>query len=241
MEILKKIKQNYIKHLFIYKVYRIFKYKPLFSHSSFGEEILVNRILKKKHGFYIDVGALNPKVGSLTFLLYKKGWRGINFDLTKSNIQLFRAFRKRDISVQLAISNKKAEVTSYIFDPGSGLNSLEKKYADKWKKKLFKPYHTEKIESETLNSVIDKFNIPIDFDYLNIDVESHELNVLAGLDFNMYRPTLITIEIHCSGLEEMINNEIYKFFKKKRYKLISYYYLTAFFVPDEKLDDIKSL
>ena len=126
MEILKKIKQNYIKHLFIYKVYRIFKYKPLFSHSSFGEEILVNRILKKKHGFYIDVGALNPKVGSLTFLLYKKGWRGINFDLTKSNIQLFRAFRKRDISVQLAISNKKARVTSYIFDPGSGLNSLEK-------------------------------------------------------------------------------------------------------------------
>ena len=241
MEIIKKFKKTYIKNLLIYKIYRIFKYKPFVSHSAFGEEILVNRILKNKYGFYIDVGALNPKVGSLTFLLYKKGWKGINFDLTKSNINLFRFLRKRDKSVQVAISNKKGFVESYIFDSGSGLNSLEKQYAEKWKKKLFKSYTIEKIKSNTLNSVIEEYNIPNDFDYLNIDVESHEFKVLAGLDLKKYRPKLITIEIHCSGLEDIIKNDIYKHLRNNDYKLISYYFLTAFFIPIENITNLKSL
>ncbi len=241
MEIIKRFKQTYIKNLLIYKIYRILKYKPFVSHSAFGEEILVNRILKNKYGFYIDVGALNPKVGSLTFLLYKKGWKGINFDLTKSNINLFRFLRKRDKSVQVAISDKKGFVESYIFDSGSGLNSLEKKYADKWKKKLFKPYTIEKIKSNTLNSVIEEYNIPKNFDYLNIDVESHELKVLAGLDLKKHRPKLITIEIHCSGLEDIIKNDIYKHLRNNNYKLISYYFLTAFFIPNENITNLKSL
>lgn len=241
MEIIKNFKKTYIKNLLIYKIYRILKYKPFISHSAFGEEILVNRILKNKYGFYIDVGALNPKVGSLTFLLYKKGWKGINFDLTKSNINLFKFLRKRDKSVQVAISDKKSFVESYIFDSGSGLNSLNKKYADKWRKKLYKPYRIEKIRSNTLNSVIEEYNIPKDFDYLNIDVESHELKVLAGLDLKKYRPKLITIEIHCSGLEDIIKNDIYKHLRNNNYKLISYYFLTAFFIPDEDLTNLKSL
>ena len=69
----KKFKERVIKKTLLYGLYRILKFRPFKSHSAFGEEILVNRFFKGiNNGFYIDVGALNPKVGSLTYLLYKK-------------------------------------------------------------------------------------------------------------------------------------------------------------------------
>ena len=104
----KNFKEKYVKNTLLYKLYRLYRFKPFLSHSAFGEEILVNRIFKNiSKGFYIDVGALNPKIGSLTYFLYKKGWNGLNIDLTKNNIELFRLIRKRDKSIQVAVSNKK--------------------------------------------------------------------------------------------------------------------------------------
>ena len=91
-----------------------------------GEDVLLNKIFKKKIGFYVDVGAPYPINGSNTYHLYKKGWKGINFDLMENNIKLFKFFRPRDISLNIAISSKKGFVNSYIFDSGSGLNTVEK-------------------------------------------------------------------------------------------------------------------
>ena len=234
---LNKLKEKFIKNSILYKLYRILKFRPLKSHSAFGEEILVNRIFKKfKIGFYIDVGALNPKIGSTTYFLSKKGWRGLNIDLTKSNVELFKKIRKKDVSIKIAASNKKGSINSYIFDPGSGLNNVNKKYAEKWKKKIKKNYTVEKIESDTLNSIIKKHSIPNNFEYLNIDVESHELKVLEGLNFEKYRPLLITCEIQSNNINEIIESKVYKFLITKKYKLISYYYLTCFFIPIEKND-----
>ena len=50
------------------------------------------------------------------------------------NIKLFKIFRPRDISINVAVSSKPGFVNSYIFDKGSGLNTLEKNWAEKWKK-----------------------------------------------------------------------------------------------------------
>ena len=104
----KYFKEQFIKPTILYSLYRMYKFRPFVSHSAFGEEILVNRIFKNIDlGFYVDVGALNPRVGSLTYQLYKKGWSGINIDLTEENIKLFKLTRKRDISIQIAVSDKK--------------------------------------------------------------------------------------------------------------------------------------
>ena len=63
----------------------------------------------------------------------KKVGRGINFDLMIDNIKLFKIFRPRDISINVAVSSK-GFVNSYIFDKGSGLN-LSKKIGQKNGKK----------------------------------------------------------------------------------------------------------
>ena len=133
---------KFIKNKLFYKFYRYLKYKLNYfpSYGATGEDVLINKIFKGKIGFYVDVGALHPVNGSNTYNLYKNGWKGINFDLMNENIKLFKIFRPKDISLNLAVSSKTGFINSYIFDSGSGLNTLEKKWAEKWKKKINKDY-----------------------------------------------------------------------------------------------------
>tara|TARA_Y100000991_G_scaffold212706_1_gene197262 strand:+ start:581 stop:1327 length:747 start_codon:yes stop_codon:yes gene_type:complete len=244
----KKFKEKYIKNTLIYKLYRIRKTKPFLSNSAFGEEILVNRILNKfKYGFFVDVGAYNPKIGSLTNQLYDKGWKGINIDFSKPNIELFNFLRKRDISINKAISDRKGYVNSYIFDPSSGTNTLEKNYADGWAKNFLKDYSTKKLECVTLTDILDQYTVKRKFEYLNIDVECHDFKVLKGLNLKKYQPKLITCEIiidqrkfwnkknhmYYSTLKDVQNSKITKFLENYKYKLISHYYLTSFFISEE--------
>ena len=64
------------------------------SYSQEGEDLVLRKIFKKQDkGFYVDVGAHHPKRFSNTFLLYKKGWNGINIDATPGSMKLFNKFR----------------------------------------------------------------------------------------------------------------------------------------------------
>lgn len=232
---IKNFKDKYIKNLFLYYLYRYFKYKFKFfkSFGATGEDVLLNKIFNKKTGFYIDVGALHPVNGSLTYNLYKKGWKGINFDIVDNNIKLFRLFRKRDSSKRIAISDKNGFVNSYIFNSGSGLNTLEKKWADKWADTIKKDYKIKKVRKTSLNTIMKEFNISKKIELLNIDVEGHEINVLKGINLNIFRPKIITIEIHVAKTEEIFKTKIYKTLKKYNYDLISQYYHTSFFKAHE--------
>ena len=71
-------------------------YKPLLSYSGcFGEDLFVkNYFSEKKKGIYVDIGCNQPKLNSLTFLLYKEGWNGINVDISERCIKLYNFFRK---------------------------------------------------------------------------------------------------------------------------------------------------
>ena len=103
--------------------YRIKLYLNLFRHRFFKkgyyysknrEDLFLSNYFKKKpKGRYIDIGAYHPYRSSNTYLLYKKGWSGINIDLSKTSIDLFKIARPRDINLNFAISNKKGKVKAY--------------------------------------------------------------------------------------------------------------------------------
>ena len=92
---LKYLKKKYLKNTNIYHLYRYFKYSRSFfpSYGATGEDVLINKIFTKiKNGFFVDVGALHPINGSLTYNLYKKGWNGVNIDMLEKNLELFKIF-----------------------------------------------------------------------------------------------------------------------------------------------------
>ena len=95
---------------------RKLKYKKI-SYSFNGVDLIIDYIFKnQKKGIYLDVGAQHPISNNNTYLLFKKGWKGINIDLDKKNIDLFNISRSKDININLAISDK-AEETDLFFLP----------------------------------------------------------------------------------------------------------------------------
>ena len=173
---------------------------------------IINYFKDKKNGFYVDVGCFHPLDRNNTYLLYKKKWRGINIDVSKFSIDLFNFLRPEDININIAISNKDSKIKVYYQKELSQLTTTIKDQADK----VFQGNIKEKIiESKTLNSLLDSSkykNKKIDF--LNIDVEGADLDVLNSLNFEIYRPELICIEIIEKNIE---NSLIYKLLKKNNY------------------------
>ena len=205
----------YIKHKYFIKKK---------SYSMDGEDLFIIDYFKdRKLGFYVDVGCYHPIDGNNTYLLSKKGWSGINIDLNAISINLFDRARKNDSNLNIAISNKSQKIKYYYRKKINMLNTINKAFA---KSSFRKGFKTGSIQSQTLNSVLDKSkfkNKKIDF--LNLDIEGNEINALRSLDLRKYSPKLICIEIHNntsgrSTKDFLKKNVIYKFLIKNGYKNI---------------------
>jgi FkbM family methyltransferase len=193
-------------------------------YSQFGEDRVLKEILKKNinKGFYVDVGCYHPKKHSNTYLLYKKGWRGINIDIEKNKIEVFRMSRPDDINILDAVSDKKRSVKVHkTQDYGVGSKIIDNTKT----KKNFKTLVTK-----TLNEVIEKTiykNRRIDL--LNIDTEGEDLNVLKSLNIKKYNPSIIIIESHLTSINEILKSKIYIFLVRKKYKLRSWNFFSLIF------------
>ena len=186
-----------------------------------GEDIYINNFFKKKKGFYVDVGAYHPLELSNTYLLYKKKWNGINIDINSLSIDYFNFLRPDDININIGVSKKNTTKTLYYQKDKSPLNTLNLSHA----KKIFaNDFKKKKIKTKTLTSIIDKTKYREKIiDFLNIDAEGNDFDVLKSLDFKKYKPQLICIELidHFNPDKKKIKkHKIYKFLVQKKYDLV---------------------
>ena len=214
---------NLIK-FFYYMYYRPKIFLPKKTYSMYGEDIVIEQFFKnKKKGFYVDIGCYHPLEGSNTYLLFKKGWNGINADVNSLSIELFNRAREKDHNVNLAVSNNKQKLKIYFRKKINMLNTSSKKLA---KIHFRNGFQERLINARPLNEIIDKskFNNKT-IDFLNIDVEGKELSVLKSLNFSRYKPKLIWIEIHNhekmydQNYDYLKRNLVYKFLIRKGYKV----------------------
>ncbi len=125
---------NLIKRISILR--RKILYKKI-SYSFGGVDLLINYLFKeKKKGFYVDVGAQHPISNNNTYLLFKKGWNGINIDLDYENISLFNLVRKNDLNICTALSSKNTELDLYFYHNKSPINTVEKNVAESQRAKV---------------------------------------------------------------------------------------------------------
>ena len=217
----------------IYKIQKIYKNSfPNKHFAQFGEDILISIIFNDvKKGCYIDIGAYHPYKGSLTYNLYKKGWHGINIDLSKASIDLFKIARPSDINLNCAISSKTGETFYYENSPINQQNSLIKQN-DKQKK--------VSINSYTLNDVINNHNID-EVDYINIDTEGNETEILKSVNLKIIRPILITVEDNSFIINSPQKLEKLEYMKTNNYELINIIGVTLFFIRKDCLKSLKKL
>ena len=232
MKILNKI---YLNLQNIYK--KIILQDKYYSFS--GVDIVLKKIFyQQEKGFYIDVGCQNPIKNNNTYLLYKKGWEGINIDLDKDNIDLFNSARPKDSNFNKAISSDIKNVELYFYHKKSPINTIDKKTSDFQKAKVtsIKKINTDTLDNIILNSKYKNHT----FDLLTIDVEGHELDVLKGFDLDKYSPKVIVVEyldlnvskleIKNLSIENVLNSEIYKYLISKNYILVNSIYCDLVFV-----------
>jgi len=207
------IKEKLKRGSILYKLYLYFnifiRYRILKAnrktHSQFGEDLFIESFfLNQKIGKYVDLGAFHPMRLSNTYLLYKKGWSGTNIDLNPVAIDLFNLARKKDKNICCLISDKDNVLKETYFDhEWSAANSIVPDESLSFKRKM---------KTRTFESLIND-----DFDFLNIDLEGHDYNVLKTIDLNKFQPKLICIEILTDGPNKKI---IFEHMKKNNYLFI---------------------
>jgi len=182
------------------------------SYAQSGEDIITSIILKDiKNGFYVDVGANNPVIQSNTNFFYRKGWSGINIDAKPGSMKVFFKKRKRDINLEIPVSDVHESVKFFMFNP-SFYDTFSEEIANHHKDKLV---GTKMLNTKKLSDVFDEVNIS-EIDFLSVDVEGYDLKVLKSNDWSKYRPKVIIIEdfdIH----KKREDSTIYKFLSKKGY------------------------
>ena len=216
---------------------RKYKYKKT-SYSFNGVDLIIDYIFKnKKNGFYLDVGAQHPVSNNNTYLLFKKGWNGINIDLDKKNIDLFKIARPKDINLNYAISDVKKEVDLFFYHESSPINTLSKNVSSFQKAKV---KEIKKIQTKVLNDVLNDINLQNHIDYMNIDVEGYEDQVLKGFNIQKFKPSVVSIEyldlnmkkleFRNNDINNLLNSDLYKYFIQNNYYFINWLHGDLIFV-----------
>ena len=216
-------------------------YSPKKSYSFGGCDLLIDYIFKsKKRGFYLDVGCQHPVSNNNTYLLYKRGWSGMNIDLDPKNIRLFNLERPDEINICKCVSSDNSKKDLFFFHPGSPINSLEKKTT-----KDKSNFSLKKIETFTLNSILEDYKIQ-HIDYFNLDVEGHELDVLENFNIQKYKPKVISVEFidfrmnklefRNNNVDRMLKSELYKYFTSNNYHFVNWTHADLIFVHESFRD-----
>jgi FkbM family methyltransferase len=149
-----------------------------------------------KTGFYVDVGACHPDVASVTKRFYLKGWHGINIEPQANLHGLFERDRKRDINLNIGISDSDTTLVLRTYVNNQGLSTIAsevKKEHESVEGNKTEAYEDIPIKVTTLSKIFKQYKVE-SIQFLKVDVEGYEYEVLNGNDWAKFRPEVICIE-----------------------------------------------
>ena len=173
-------------------------------------------------GFYVDVGAHHPFYYSNTFHFYSKGWRGVNIDAVPGSMQLFREIRPRDVNLEACVGTPGRSVEFAIFEE-QALNTMDAEVASKLvQQNRSRLLSKQKMQTESLARILEQ-HVPRGrtIDFLSVDVEGADLEVLQSNDWEQFRPEFIVVESHGTQLLEINQVPVAGFLAAQRYTPIA--------------------
>ena len=183
-------------------------------------------------GFYVDVGANHPDQLSITKIFYDKGWNGINIEPNKDLYTLIRQSRPRDINLNIGAADKPGELTLREYPEGDGLSTFSKESQHAYEsssseyRDYTRKYKDYKVQVKPLAEVF-KEHAPKQINFMNIDVEGFEYEVIKGNDWDKYRPHVLCIEAN------HIVKDWRPLIEKARYDLVFFDGLNNYYVARE--------
>jgi len=170
--------------------------KKINSSAQYCEDLILYALLNfKKSGFYIDIGANNPSIISNTEFFYNLGWSGINIEPDPHLLEKFEIVRSRDINLNLGIGSEHGELDFYRLSADT-LSTFSKDAVKEYINDGHKILDILKVPVRSLAEVFKEHAEGKDVDFMSIDVEGFEIEVLNSNDWNNYRPKIIILEIN---------------------------------------------
>ena len=189
-----------------------------------GEDFVLVSLLEDnfhKKGFYLDVGAHDPFRFSNTAIFYKQGWRGINVEPNPDAKPIFDQERPEDINLMIAISSAGGTKKFYIYNEPA-LNGIDNDRREEFKDTGYKLEKITDIKVDTLENILVKFQERFACpNFLSIDVEGHELEVLKSNNWEMFPFDFILVEQRLEDLTLISQSEIYAFLSRLTYRPVA--------------------
>jgi len=170
--------------------------KPSFA--QVGEDQILNFYFQSigiKHPSYLDIGANTPVYGSNTYFFYSRGSSGVCVEPHPDLYRDIRRKRPRDIVLNTGIGLSDISSADYYIFPKkfSGWNTFSKEEAE-YRKANKQPYEKViQMPLKPINAILrDHFTrVP---DFISIDVEGLDFDILKSLDFDRYAPKALIVE-----------------------------------------------
>jgi len=175
-------------------------------------------------GFFVDVGANDPKIDSQTWHLEQRGWTGV---LIEPQPELAQRLRQERIAKVYAVAcsspaDAGRSMTLHLAGTQSSLNP------DFF---VFKMHRegTIDVPVKTLDEVLADAGAPMPLDFVSIDVESHEIEVLKGFNLDRWRPKLLLVE------DIVLNLRLHRYLQSRGYKWVRRTAINSWYVPASSL------
>lgn len=202
------------------------------------EDVILSRCFANvTAGFYIDVGAQQEEADSVTRFFYERGWSGINIEPVVEFADTFSC-RDRDTTICCAAGSKEV-IAPMSVSVSSGLSTFrELAHA---RESTNNAFNQRNIQVRRLNSILEQLGIENKFfEFLKIDVEGSELDVLMGIDLFRYRPQIILCEVTKVNSMELVANiaEIYLKIESCNYEKVYFDGLNQWWCAIESITDL---
>nr|NQU91819.1 FkbM family methyltransferase [Bacteroidota bacterium] len=220
------------------------KSEIMISYAQNFEDVILERFFKNiEKGFYVDVGAAGPALHSVTKHFYDKGWQGINIEPSLSLFNDLIIERGRDINLNLVVSDQDGLIE--FFDlANTGLSSImEQNVKTAISNENLRDYNNNKfeeaksilVESRKLSGILSQYAPNIEIDFLKIDVEGAEREVIKSNNWARFRPKVILIEATIPNSTTQNYSEWEKLIIEAEYAFVYFDGINRFYLRNDLL------
>jgi FkbM family methyltransferase len=201
------------------------------SYAQNQEDVMLYRALRDvKQGFYIDVGAQDPVIDSVTKAFYDRGWHGINVEPNDEYFRKLQSERPHDLNLETVVGREPG-VTSFYEVAHTGLSTTNACYARRHSEAGYEVTQRE-VLSTTLDRICADCGVPT-VHFLKIDVEGSERGVLEGFSFEAIRPWVVVVEATEPNTDHEVFAEWEDLLLGRRYRFVYFDGLNRFYVAEE--------
>lgn len=187
---------------------------------------------EQESGFYLDVGAGHPVADNVSLRSYLRGWRGVVVEPQTGLHRLYGRVRPRDAALDCLIGRSEGQAAFHEVDRLHGFSTMVEDHA-RGAASFGAGYATHRREMRTLASICAE-HAPERIDWLKIDVEGAEAEVLAGNDWTRHRPRVVLVEAVAPGTMAPSHEAWEPILLEAGYGFVFFDGLNRFYVADEE-------